>query len=241
MNSPDFDNLDEELDANLEQGQIKKNDDSEFVFEDVSDTESTAKLDSSESLESLIQEGLESTLEPLDVGLPRRSLMEQALLEEADDTPLELTPEPISTGFATTAKSNEVRTSIDFGTSGDSEELAGLRSELEHSTASHAASLERIENLESKLKEESVKAEAAERGEQKAKRELDQAHSTINRMTAELEQIASERLIAERTNTLVSLGLESNLSFETATRFSSLGGDDFDTIVRLIRTATTSV
>ena len=117
------------------------------------------------------------------------------------------------------------------------EELESVRAELSEAQESESEARAKIEELEAAIQSNSLELAEAKHNSDSSQRELEAALSTIKRLEAELAQIATERLIAERTNALVTLGLESNLSFETATKFSSLNADEFDSIIRLIRSA----
>ena len=213
MSSPDFDHLDDELTNDSSATPDEPSDDFNFVLEDADSESETTELQTTDTWESLTRDALmsPSTEDESDA-------LDPPILSQVANTTSIATPDP----------------PVDSDTSDLQKELIALE-EAEAASQKQIVELTtEVEKLQAEVKSANMNAEATQR-------ELEQANATINRLSSELEQIAKERLIADRTKTLVELGLESNLSFESATKFASLGQDDFDSIIRLVRNSQTTV
>ena len=229
MNTPDFDNLDDELQpsSNPSPQSNQDSENLEFPSDEISNTDDTLEFETGDTWASLTQEALDSTDSPQanDALTPEYSSQELSLQPETAFSHSPTVATNVSTSTPETA-SNELK-----------QELASVRAELNETKESELAARATIEELEAAIQSNSLELAEAKHNSDSNQRELEQAMSTIKRLKSELDQIASERLISERTNALVTLGLESNLSFETATKFANLNADEFETIVRFVRSA----
>lgn len=225
MSSPDFDHLDDELQPTSNPSPQSGEDSGELSFfaDEVNNTDDEVGIEAGDTfasaLKALDSPGISETTDSLKPEISPREFS----LEPATEIPQTPT---ISADIATPAPANDL-----------AEELKSVRAELSEAQESESEARAKIEELEAAIQSNSLELAEAKHNSDSSQRELEAALSTIKRLEAELAQIATERLIAERTNALVTLGLESNLSFETATKFSSLNADEFDSIIRLIRSA----
>ena len=178
-------------------------------------------------LEDADSEGETTELQTTDTW---ESLTRDALVSSSTEDESDALDPPI---FSNVTNTPPNATPDDSDTSDLQKELMALKDAEVASKKQIVELTTEVERLQTEVKSANINAEATQR-------ELEQANATINRLSSELEQIAKERLIADRTKTLVELGLESNLSFESATKFASLGQDDFDSIIRLVRNSQTT-
>ena len=229
MSSPDFDHLDDELQptSNPSPQSGEDSDELSFFADEVNNTDDEVENEAGDTWASLTQEALDS---------PGISETTDSLMPET--SPREFSLEPATEIPQTPTSSADVATPAPEALGNDlTEELESVRAELSEAQKSELEARAKIEELEATIQTNSLELAEAKHNSDSSQRELDAALSTIKRLEADLAQIATERLISERTNALVTLGLESNLSFETATKFSSLNADEFDSIIRLIRSA----
>ena len=228
MSSPDFDHLDDELQptSNPSPQSGEDSDELSFFADEVNNTDDEVGIAAGDTFASALK----------DLDSPGISETTDSLMPET--SPREFSLEPATEIPQTPSISADIATPAPEALGNDlTEELESVRAELSEAQKSELEARAKIEELEATIQTNSLELAEAKHNSDSSQRELDAALSTIKRLEADLAQIATERLISERTNALVTLGLESNLSFETATKFSSLNADEFDSIIRLIRSA----
>ena len=228
MSSPDFDHLDDELQptSNPSPQSGEDSDELSFFADEVNNTDDEVGIEAGDTFASALK----------DLDSPGISETTDSLMPET--SPREFSLEPATEIPQTPSISADIATPAPEALGNDlTEELESVRAELSEAQKSELEARAKIEELEATIQTNSLELAEAKHNSDSSQRELDAALSTIKRLEADLAQIATERLISERTNALVTLGLESNLSFETATKFSSLNADEFDSIIRLIRSA----
>ena len=228
MSSPDFDHLDDELQptSNPSPQSGEDSDELSFFADEVNNTDDEVGIEAGDTFASALK----------DLDSPGISETTDSLMPET--SPREFSLEPATEIPQTPSISADIATPAPEALGNDlTEELESVRAELNEAQKSELEARAKIEELEATIQTNSLELAEAKHNSDSSQRELDAALSTIKRLEADLAQIATERLISERTNALVTLGLESNLSFETATKFSSLNADEFDSIIRLIRSA----
>ena len=228
MSSPDFDHLDDELQptSNPSPQSGEDSDELSFFADEVNNTDDEVGIEAGATFASALK----------DLDSPGISETTDSLMPET--SPREFSLEPATEIPQTPSISADIATPAPEALGNDlTEELESVRAELNEAQKSELEARAKIEELEATIQTNSLELAEAKHNSDSSQRELDAALSTIKRLEADLAQIATERLISERTNALVTLGLESNLSFETATKFSSLNADEFDSIIRLIRSA----